>query len=160
MKRFIPILSLAVAAILPVACSTSTPLQKQSTRTTWDLPLDAVPASNRVEPKTVQALAQPLTVPDVEAKVGPYLARLHGMTGEKVRSFSIKAGDLRNRGELLADIDDRHPDLIVVEHKGNFTSHMKGEQRGETFPYAMLVVDSRTGELVSRILYAERYRPQ
>jgi hypothetical protein len=161
MKKALPIVALLVVTALPIGCSSLMTNQELSTRTDWSLPLDPVPPESRIQPNELQALSKPLTAADVEAKVGPYLEHFHGMAGEKVRSLVLPVAALKARGEIFANLNDRHQgDLIFVEQKGEFTSQMKGKQRGETFPYAAIVVDARTGALVSRTLYADRYRPQ
>ena len=160
MKRTLAILTTALAASLMIGCSTTSPIQNKTSST---LPLDPV-SPNASQPRTIQALAQPLTVHDVEAKAGPFLAKLCGMAGTEVRGFAAKRDAVVAMSPMLSGIGAMHKNLIVVEYKGSFTlspfAGVKPGIKGETYPYAMLVVDAQTGQLVSRLLYAERYRPQ
>ena len=101
-----------------------------------------------------------------ESLAADYLNRTYGTAGEKSRTLEGSVSELSTRGGILADLPSHHQHLIFIERKGSFSSSDRkpspsgGELQDEIFPYAGVVYNSASGELVSKALYSETYRPQ
>lgn len=116
----------------------------------------------------LRVMPGPLKAPYAESLAADYMTKNYGAAGDKSRTITGKVGELHARGGILSGLPENNADLIFVERKGSFTKasarkpqpNPSEEQRDEVFPYAGLVYNAATGELVTESLYAEAYRPQ
>ena len=79
-----------------------------------------------------------------------------------LRTIAETTASLARRGGMLESLDRRWPGvLFFVEFEGSFRAPaIKGVQNQEIYPFAAVVIEPRSGSVVSRTFYADRYRPQ
>lgn len=169
MNKFITTTLIAVAAVSILGCMNQAPMQKNS-----QLDNNAYKAANSCPPpgsstsklltRKIMQVSKQYTVDELEPKAAKYLRQRCGMSGEKVRGVKLKIAELRKMGALYSNIDSNSEDVILIEYKGSFKSehsvHKKGDNTpaNETkYPYASLVIDANTGELLTRSLYDDRF---
>ncbi len=155
------IMTTCIAAMLLVAgCQQAVPASKATRPAIAGAPAGELPVSPQVYPKRETLRAQPLSVDEAKTQAKALLAQKFGNPGTFERSIASSAQDLARRSDLYTGLAASGLSLILVEHRGAFRPVVGKGGQGEVHPFAAVVFDAQTGEMISESTYVEKFRPR